>query len=360
MILPAALCCSLTAVQVGFLLLQHNTPTRVSFLYDPGSTLRTHNRWALYLTTCAAPQSAAGPFSAFAIIASCAVWPTPLNTVAAAVLLNRVRSWSQEAPIPRGAPSPALSPASSPINSPRGNHAAHAQLRSPLARDSVYSNFQDAAESQLPVPYHQNIPEESRFRPFLPAHDAQLLAFWVAFQITISNILQMPMLTKYAKGKFLGWAHIGIIVDTSETDADTVVQNGIRVAVHAALLAALYLFLTAVRCSADPDTRLWPKRSPFVSHVAAFLADLPEGRSPGSRLAAVGDAARHHSALGLNGALNPHSAEGYGAVGAANPGSDAAAVPQDFMMRAHQGKTLQPIFFCTFRTSVLCNSFAVV
>lgn len=330
-ILPAALCCSLTAVQVGFLLLQH-TPTRVSYFYDPGNTLRTNNRWSLYFTTCAAPHSAAGPCAAVAIIASCAAWPTPLNAVAAAVLLNRLRSWSQEARIPRGAPSPALSPTSSPPTSPR-----HTQLRSPLARDSLHRNFQDLTDSQLPAPANQNVAEESRFQPFLPAHEAQLLAVWVAFQITISNILQMPMLTKYAKGRLLGWANIGIIVDPSEA-ASTAVQHGIRVAAHAALLAALYLFLTAVRCSADANTRLWPKRSPFVSHVATFLTDLPEGagRSPGSRLAAVGAAARHQRPLGLNGALNPHTAEGYRAVGAAQE-PDAAAAPNDFMMQTHPG-----------------------
>lgn len=330
-IVPAALCCSLTAVQVVSLLLLQ-TPVRVSDFYDPGTALRTNNGWSLYLTTCAVPHSAAGPLAASAVIASCAVWPTPLNAVAAAVLLKRVRSWSLEAPIPKGDPSPTQSPAASPPLSPRSPRNHGPLPHSPLAPDSLYSNL---LPEDTGSPHNSNLPEESRFAPFLKAHEAELLAGWVAFQITFSFILQMPSFTKYATNDLLKWANIGIVAESAN------LPTGILVAMHAALLASLFLALTAVRCTADPKTRLWPKRTPFVSHVAKLLDVKADGQSPGSRLAAVVDHERHRTPLGGNGAIQPRGDAGYGSVGAPR-GHTAVATQQD-LLHTDPGASLLPL-----------------
>lgn len=295
-IVPAALCCSLTAVQLVSLLLRHAPPLK-SEKYDPGDAIRTNNAWFMYLTTCAVPHSAAGPLAAAAIIASCAVWPTPLNAVAAVTLLNRVRTWALEDPIE--ATGPPQHPVSSP-QSPRSPTSNAPLLPSALDPDSLHSNI--AGEHAPPrsecSPRDPSLPDESRFAPFLQAHEAELLAGWVAFQIMFCFVLQMPMLETVAKCSLLKWAHIGIIAESQS------LQEGILIAMHAALLAALFLLLTAVRCAADPRTRVWPKRSQFASLVAEVLEELP-GQSHGSRLAAVGNSVQHTASMGVDGAQPP-------------------------------------------------------
>ena len=117
------------------------------------------------------------------------------------------------------------------------------------------------------------------------------------------------MLETVAKCSLLKWAHIGIIAESQS------LQEGILIAMHAALLAALFLMLTAVRCAADPRTRVWPKRSQFASLVAEVLEELP-GQSSGARLTAAGfqNPTRRAASMGVDEALQQPPGERHRAV----------------------------------------------
>lgn len=108
-LLPAALCCSLSGVQACSLMLPRAAGPQSS-AYDPLAALRAARGLRLFVAAAAVPHTVAGTAAALLVVAACALWPTPLNLVAAAVMVWRLLAWALVPPDRAGACLSPLSP----------------------------------------------------------------------------------------------------------------------------------------------------------------------------------------------------------------------------------------------------------
>eukprot|EP00892_Ulva_mutabilis_P011706 jgi/Ulvmu1/8908/UM049_0090.1 len=214
-LLPAALCCSLSGVQACSLMLPGSRP-RSDATYDPLATLHPSSGLRLFMAAVAIPHTVAGPAAALLVAAACALWPTPLNLIAAAVLISRLIAWAFESP------------------EQAGDHAP--------------------------------------FKPLLAPRRATALAAWVAVQMCAVYALQVPGARRFAALPAVAWARIGVITLAPS------LATAVAIAAHATALAALYLALTAVRCGGATDTRAWPTPAELADSVAAAAAAPADGR----------------------------------------------------------------------------------
>lgn len=104
-LLPAALCCSLSAVQAVSLMLPRSQGP-ADAVYDPLAALRGPPGLRLFVAAAAVPHTVAGTAAALLVAAAAALWPSPLNLVAAAALVWRLLAWALASQEGVGAPSP--------------------------------------------------------------------------------------------------------------------------------------------------------------------------------------------------------------------------------------------------------------
>ena len=213
MLLPAALCVSVSIVQAG-----GRVVSRAAFVrhppYDPLSALRTSGRLALFLTVAAVPYTTAGILACVFAVAACVTWATTLNVVLVGALCACAWAWATPA------------------------HAA-----------------------TPPTP-----------KPLQPPRAATALTLWTAMQLTIVYAAQIPQVRRAGGAAPLAWLNLGVF-----WTLPTVLQVTL-LAAHVASLAALYLALVALRCTHDPETRVWPQPHEVCAAVdedmAAQRADM--------------------------------------------------------------------------------------
>lgn len=151
MLLPAALCCSVSVVQASSRvvapgLLAQRGP------YDPRALLRTSGRIALFFSSAAVPHTAAGVLTCTCLLATCAAWPSTLNVVPLAVFSVCLWRW------------------------------AHPRTSTP----------------------------GPRVAPFLGTSAAAALAAWAAVQLAVTYAAQISQFAAYLPRHQLAWLHIGV------------------------------------------------------------------------------------------------------------------------------------------------------
>ena len=151
-LLPAALCCSVSVVQacsrvVAPGLLAQRGP------YDPCSALLTTGRIALFFSSAAVPHTSAGVLSCTFLVATCSAWPSTLNVVPLCVLSWVLWRWAH----------------------PQGNHT-------------------------MP-----------KLEPFLSSRSATALSVWAAVQLAITYAAQIPQVAAWLVHHHQGWLHLSVL-----------------------------------------------------------------------------------------------------------------------------------------------------
>lgn len=200
-LLPAALCCSVSFVQAGGLVVTRGLIAPHS-PYNPLSTLRLRGRFASFLAVAAVPHTTAGVLAVLGLLAATAAWPSTLNVPLVLALLTHLWSWAS--------------------------------------------------------------PPTAGRDPLLPGLTGGALPLWVAAQLALLYIFQIPELGTVATMPAAAWLHIGVL------SQQTSHQDVALLTVHVIALAALYLALVALRCMRDAETRVWPS----TDDVVAVMEDL--------------------------------------------------------------------------------------
>jgi hypothetical protein len=150
-LLPAALCCSVSFVQAGGLFVTRGPRTRLT-AYNPLSTLRLNSRAACFLSVVAVPHTTAGILVVLCLLSVCATWPTSLNVVFVTTLMWRFWTWANP----------------------------------PVSRRS------------------------SQLEPLLGSRLVTALTIWTALQVAVIYTFQIPDFSPAADTAAFAWLNIGI------------------------------------------------------------------------------------------------------------------------------------------------------
>jgi hypothetical protein len=224
-LLPAALCFSVSVVQAGGRVVARTAYGRLP-AYNPLGALRPTGRIALFLSVVSIPHTTAGCAAVLCVLAACATWATTLNVAFIGVLACVAWHWAH----PRPAAEP---PAAAPLLSKRATTA---------------------------------------------------LTSWVVFQLTATYAVQIPEARRAAGAPALAWLNLGVFRESAPL-RETLLLAAHIAAVAALYLALIALrcthdaetrlwpqptdVLDAVRASVAAERR---QRAEMVQEQVSFHA----------------------------------------------------------------------------------------